>query len=277
MMNRVITILIGIFVYVQFSYAENSCDNINELKKELIYQTLPINNNEVIFFERKQYNMQGAEKPFDYRINIISFDCKSRDSQQIDLLPYWGGAGKIKDAFKIIWQGKVMFFVIFEAPSPSASDIPYSSDYFFVFAYEKGSNGKFELNEKVSKFLGSAADVTDLVLTDQAIESNYTGELPINAYSFPYKTKQEILSILKSDLFINWMEDKPITGKILQKTKLQKIANYNAHERRYLIKGDKFTVTNVTAGWLAIDYQNPKKGKIAGWIMCKDTDICTKH
>lgn len=186
-----------------------------------------------------------------------------------------GGPGKIEEAFIHHIQNQTVLFVIFKGNSAKSAGIPYSSDDYFVFPYEKTPKGDFVLNKKSFDYFGIGADVEDILLTNEAIDKNITIDMPINAYSYPYKTKKEVIAALSTNLFNDSMNNKVIIATILRKTKLQEVPTYCDETKKYLIAGDTVMVKNITAGWLYIEYQNAKKGTITGWIMCKDTDACS--
>lgn len=239
------------------------------------YPAIFLDEENSILFTKEKFSSPDIETPFDYQIAISLFKKNINKKIPIDLLPYWGGPGKIEEAFIHHIQNQTVLFVLFKIDSPKSTGVPYSSDHYFVLPYEKTPEVDLVLNKKLFNYFGNGADVTDILLTDEAINKNITINLPINAYSYPYKTKKEVIAALSTNLFNDWMNNKVITATILRKTKLQEVPNYYDETKKYLIAGNTVMVKNITAGWLYIEYQNAKKGTITGWIMCKDTDACS--
>lgn len=280
-MYKTFIITIITLFFSQYVFSSETEKNSSELPAEKItnesteFPAISLDNKNLIIFTKEKYNTPDIiNTPLDYRIAISLFKKDVNKKIPIDLMPYWGGPGKIEDAFIHDFQNQSVLFVIFKSNSPESTGVPYSSDYYFVFAYNKTPKGVFLSSEKLFNYFGNGSDVTNIPLTNKAIDNNLTIDLPINAYTYPYKTKEEIIATLSNNLFMQWMNNNVIKATILRKTKLQEEPNYFDETQRYLIEGDKVSVKDITAGWLAIEYQNSKKGIIKGWIMCKDTDVC---
>lgn len=133
------------------------------------------------------------------------------------------------------------------------------SSYNVVNVYECGE--KCTINNKISNFFGSGGDVINLELNEIV-------------YKFPYSNLCSIKNVLRSKLFNDWYLNKAINGEVINKTFINDVSNYTVDHLGYLVKGDKFLINNISAGWLDIIYKNKKGQTITGWILCTDTNLC---
>ena len=97
----------------------------------------------------------------------------------------------------------------------------------------------------------------------------------LRLYIYPYKSESSIKTELNGSLFKGWKNKKITKGIVIRKTLLQDVPNYVQSENRYLINNDRFEVNGISGGWLNVTYKNMKNRKITGWILCKDTSICS--
>ncbi|TCP88662.1 hypothetical protein EDC44_1502 [Cricetibacter osteomyelitidis] len=166
-------------------------------------------------------------------------------------------------------RGNYLILSIKIQPSYNQTGIPYVDDYFIYTAF-KLDNGIYKLDEELSNFLGAGGDIYDIQDINNAdiIEPRIT-------YIYPYKTEQEVRNALNSNLFKLWNSNrnKIIRGEIRRKTLFQDVSNYIQTEKKYLIKGDKFIIKNISSKWLEIEYKK-RDEIIIGWVQCIDTNIC---
>lgn len=132
--------------------------------------------------------------------------------------------------------------------------------YHSTLAYKCDSKYRCIFDEEISPFFGSGGDLLN----------NNTYE-KLNTYL--YKTEEDVKKSLKSDLFNNWLNNIPTNGHTIKKTLLNNSPSYIDTDV-YLITGLNFTVTEVSSGWLRINYTK-NNHKIDGWIKCQDTNLCS--
>lgn len=136
------------------------------------------------------------------------------------------------------------------------------SKYYSTLAYKCNSKYRCVFDEKISPFFGSGGDLLN----------NNTNE-KLNIYL--YKTEEDVKKALDSDFFNNWLNNTPTNGHIIKKTILNDIPSYTDTDADiYLIAGLNFIVTEVSSGWLKINYIK-NNHKIDGWIKCRDTNLCS--
>lgn len=134
--------------------------------------------------------------------------------------------------------------------------------YYSTLAYKCDSKYRCVFDEKISTFFGSGGDLLN----------NNTNE-KLNTYI--YKTEENVKKALKSDFFNSWLNNTLINGHIIKKTILNDIPGYTGTDTDvYLTTGLNFIVTDVSSGWLKINYIK-NNHKIDGWIKCRDTNLCS--
>lgn len=200
-----------------------------------------------------------------FPIAIVGQNCETGSETQVAELPYLGDPGEVESAFLADsdFDGKAELFVIHRAIIYSDIGISYGSDYFTTVVYRRLSPLTYERDDRISSYFGAGGDVLLSPASDELI------------YEYPYKSKSAIQNRLASPQYKAWLEQKPISTRILNKTYLYTQANVAGKSSNYLIAEDEIRVTDQKAGWLEVVFHNKKKGDVKGWVQCKDTHACS--
>lgn len=198
-----------------------------------------------------------------YPITVFEQQCDSRSEKQVAELPYLGDLGKVESAFleDADFDGISELFVIHRSTLYSDTGTSYGSDYFTTLVYRRWTPEKYELDERISNYFGSGADILSPPTNDGLI------------YKHPYKSKAQVESELGSGRYRAWLEQKFVVTRIMRKTYLYEQANTADKTTSYLVAGDQIQVLDRQAGWLEAVFHN-KKGDIKGWVLCQDTLEC---
>ncbi|WP_353172659.1 hypothetical protein [Acinetobacter rudis] len=141
-------------------------------------------------------------------------------------------------------------------------EINYTDGYHLINVYE--CDRKCIFNKEISNFFGSGGSLFNIK----------TNEI---VYNFPYLDEMSIKNELSSKLFSHWFYEKDKAGEILKKTYMKYENNFSYNNIGYLVKGDKFTINDVSSRWLNISYISKNNKIITGWIRCEDTNICNEY
>jgi len=172
-----------------------------------------------------------------------------------------GTAGRIVDAFllDVNHDGKDEVIVIqsITAHEPSAdADSDYSGVFYFVSVYDKTDTG-LSHNDRMTKWFGFGYSWLS--------NDNIT-------YKFPYQTKQSIQQALKSPFVPLLVRDENMPVVVKKKSYLyDQSAGYYKSEK-YLIAGDKATVSGHMGGWCVVDYSGGKE-PLQKFMLCDDLKL----
>ncbi|MDG2917352.1 hypothetical protein P7M46_04935 [Bisgaard Taxon 10/6] len=211
------------------------------------------------------------ESPMTEEDTIKVFQIENKDKRLIFEVPFLAQDPEIAFAFFEELENKENYLILSQKiqPTYNKTGIPYVGDYFLNYVF-KLNNGIYELDKNISDFLGNGGDIYDIRDIENENVSN-----PKVIYTYPYKSESSIRSELNGSLFKDWKNKKITNGVVIRKTLLQDVPNYVQSEKRYLIKNDRFELNSISGGWLNITYKNMKNKKFTGWILCKDTSICS--
>jgi len=183
---------------------------------------------------------------------------KAEEPRLVYEFPYAWTKGKINDAFLLSVGGgdEKILFVIHSIWTPRSWD-PVSDVY--DVSVIRLQDGALIRDQKLSRFFDMGGDFVD------------AQERP--TYIYPYKDKEAVEEAVRSPLFRVVHLSTPIEGVIQEKTFLYddyggSELSLNNSKRMYLIKGDRVTVKDSTAGWCKILYAGKAK-PITMWAQCK--------
>ncbi len=242
------------------SYASSTC---MQRSADDIYSPISQNKNTVIRFIKSDISVDPHGDIFP--IVIVAQECGSESKTQFAELPYLGDPGEVESAFLADsdFDGNAELFVIHRTTLYSDTGISYGSDYFTTLVYKSLAPLTYERSERISAYFGAGGDVLSSPMSDKLV------------YEHPYKSEAAIQSRLSSAQYKAWFEQKHITTRILDKTYLYSQPNVADKTSKYLIPDDEVLIVGQRAGWLEAVFHNKKKGRIKGWIQCKDTLECT--
>lgn len=89
---------------------------------------------------------------------------------------------------------------------------------------------------------------------------------------FPYQSRKDVLRAINSPFALLMSGSGSIPVKVRRKSYLFDESSIRGKTRKYLIKGDRATVEEVTAGWCKINYFGGGK-PIKMWMMCVALDV----
>lgn len=232
------------------------------------YEPIIINNQNIIIFTIKGDSSSHVIQ--NETLELFRINCSTGDTESLGLLMSQDvNKGAVLTA---VMHDNKLFIIHYHSP-PSGFGYMYANYRIYeVLAYSISKN-TWVLDNKLTEYFGEGGDVINYNASDEASKQNLK-------FIFPYKTKQDIIEGLSNqqfDVYNKLANKEHVTGTIVRKTKLQEVANYFDDEKRYLIKGDRVNIIDTSAGWLLVEYNNPKKGIIKGWVMCVDTSICNKE
>ncbi|QXH49158.1 hypothetical protein KSS94_14455 [Pseudomonas fakonensis] len=209
-----------------------------------------------VYFD--QAPIEEGSSALGLTVNLL--DCASGAAQRIGELPYLAEPGKVADAF---WaedaQGE--FLVVMHAvPVNSYPGLIYSTDYYSILLYRRGSQG-LALDERSSAYFGHGADVI--------------GDDETLLFSYPYKHRNGVLKALQSPFYDNWLQGRLATLEVrAQKALIYSDASVASKTGMYLIAGDQVKVTGIAGGWVEMEYLTAKQKLIKGAMLCTDFNGC---
>lgn len=250
--------LITLFITINAYAADSTCI----ATQDDVYPFVRLGINTAIRFKKAEESVDPDGEI--YPIMISEQKCDTSIERQVAELPYLGDPGKVENAFlkDADFDGISELFVIHRATLYSDTGTSYGSDYFTTLVYRPRSAEKYELDERISNYFGSGADVLSSPISDDLI------------YKHPYKSKAQVESELDSARYRAWLEQKRVVTRITRKTYLYDQANTADKTTSYLVAGDQIQVLDWQAGWLKIVFHN-KKSDIKGWVLCQDTLECS--
>ena len=184
------------------------------------------------------------------------------DVKLIDRIEYPSKISKINFIFGQEISMKNYIFVSVAYPEDYRDEknrLNYKGDYNLINVYE--CNKSCKISNLFSNYFGSGADIADL----------NSGRI---IYSFPFKTEKSIKNEINSKLFNQWISGKINSGIVWKKTNINDFNNFSLDRIGYLVKGDRFKVTDISANWIKVIYTNKSGSTTEGWINCNDTNLC---
>jgi len=200
-----------------------------------------------------QYEGQLSRDPDGIAVYSVS---KAEEPRLVYDFLYAGTKGKINDVFFLPVEGgsDKMLFVLHSIRKPGPWETV--SDIYNVSVI-RFQDGALIRDQKLSRFFGMGGDFVD------------AQERP--TYIFPYKDKKSVEEAVRSPLFRVVHLSAPIEGVIREKTFLygsDSEPSMQSPKNMYLIKGDRVTVKDTTAGWCKVLYAGKAK-PITVWAQCK--------
>lgn len=233
-----------------------------EPPRDAPYPPLVVEGGMIVFTSMPVLEDEGKPNP-EMGLAVSFLDCSTAITKFVARLPYVADPGTVKDAFiGHAMSGEDELFVIHSAPIRAFTGITYGSDYFSVMVFHK-SRGAFIPDKKLTDYFGSGADI---------LSQNEDDERPI--YTYPFKTREAIVSQLASKNFRGWANDELPDLSINKKTSIYSLKTLASDTKMYLIKGDKVKQEAFSAGWVSILYTTAKKKEIRGWVLCENVNGC---
>ncbi|MDN7997250.1 hypothetical protein QZN00_08875 [Burkholderia multivorans] len=168
--------------------------------------------------------------------------------------------GEIVDAFLLEAgrDGREKIFVIhaFEVRS-SLAESDSSGKFYSVIVFDL-SNNILRQNERFTDWFGAGYGW----LSD--------GKNVI--YRFPYQSRRDVLQAVRSP-FASLMEGAgKVSAEVKYKSYLSDWPSVRGKTKRYLTKGERVEVVQVSAGWCRVDYSGSQKSNNM-WLMCSALDV----
>lgn len=211
---------------------------------------LMLGDNTVSFIFQPVFDEQGRALDSEGPQIVVYFREKGKSAVLAGELPYLATTGRIEDAFvqDIDHDNQPDVIVIHSAEVRSQTD--FQGPFYSVLAFTR-ANGSLTLNERVSRWFGSGGD---------------TSQVP-GGQPFPYKTRASIQAASGTSLFDLSSSSHTLTGTIGSKAFLYNSPVPQDKTRKYLVKGDKVTIEDATAGWCKVTYAGNKK-PLQMWTHC---------
>lgn len=234
---------------------------------------LPNNDNEInnsirtengyIYFQTSLFKVNEVDTM--NQITVQLYDCNTHKTTKIDDLSVTRDKGIIKAAFlaDANFDGIEELFIIHAMPLPSTAEYYFISDDYRVLIYDI-NNSLNNSKKEIIKYFNSELGI-DSKGDDKNIYLNFT---------YPYKTKESITKSLNSNMYKKLQLYKTINIILNKKTFIYTEAHVSYITKMYLIKDDVVQVIDKSGGWLQINFKNPNKGNIKGWIKCQDVNQC---
>ncbi|AZD11349.1 hypothetical protein C4K26_5991 [Pseudomonas chlororaphis] len=234
-----------------------------EVPESRVFPALKADNGYIVFNEVPLVGVGGTPSVDEISIDVVFFNCISGKSTRISGLPFLAATGQVHAAFFADAKdgGGEKLFIIHSVEIASDTGINYSGDYYTVHVYAKSSAGYIR-DDRISNYFGVGGDIL-LDINDTVLKCR-----------FPYKTSEEIVKRLESDLYRKWVAGEKINLKIQSKTAIYSSPNTADVTRMYLVGGDMVLREGIEAGWVKVMFKTPKNKEVRGWIMCKAVDGC---
>ncbi|MEF9672782.1 hypothetical protein QNM99_12890 [Pseudomonas sp. PCH446] len=256
MLKKMIKLLSIVFFSSSIATALASNHTCSDIGLEQAYRPVEIEGITACFVYTEtipQYEGQLSRDPDGISIYSVS---KVEEPKRVYEFLYAGTKGKINDVFSLPIEGahKKLFFVLHSIKKPrpweTVSDI-------YEVSVIRLQDGALIHDQKLSRFFDWGGDFADA-------QGRPT-------YIYPYKDKEAVVEAVRSPLFRIAHLSTPVEGVIQEKSFL-----YNGDlepssrnkTKMYLIKGDRVTVKDVTAGWCKVLYAGKAK-PITMWAQCK--------
>lgn len=205
------------------------------------------------------------------QLELKKINCLTNETTSLGFLkPKYNYIG----AKATLFHDNKLIIIYYDYPPRGFGDM-YAGGYIYEVIVYSLQDNTWVPDKELTNYFGAGGDAIKYRVDDESIGDDSLREELM--FVFPYKTEQDILAGFSDKLFKAHQKlsnKEPVTATIVRKTKLQEVANYFDDVKRYLIKGDQFNVVDISGGWLSIEYNNPKKGIIKGWVICADTTLC---
>jgi len=209
-----------------------------------------------VYFD--QAPIEEGSSELGLTVNLL--DCASGTAQRIDELPYLAEPGKVADAFWAEDAHGELLVVMHAVPVNSYPGLIYSTDYYSILLYRRGSQGLVQ-DPRSSAYFDHGADVVD----DQ----------DALLFSYPYKHRNGVLQALQSKFYNDWLNARLTDFEVGEKrARLYTGASIALDSGMYVIAGDRVKVTGASGGWVSMQYVTAKGKVIDAWMLCKDLKGC---
>ncbi|GKX63897.1 Uncharacterised protein [Pragia fontium] len=255
MPNYILDFTFCFFVISNFTFACN-VNNDDSLHSALY------DGNGYVTFHKKM--LDGINKEDDnYEILLKYIDCNAANESNIGVLSYYNSAGKVNSAFIInqTEDGNRKLYIIHTTKLQWHDGEPYGyeSEFYEVSVFKR-LDDTYLFDDKESRYFGRGADLFNIKPISQDV-----------IYNYPYKSKDNILTSLKTSFYQKYMSSVNFSAKINKKTFLYKEPEVSTKTKSYLIMADVVKVIDVNSGWVHLNYHNVNKGiVIDGWVEQKD-------
>lgn len=243
------------------TYAESTCSDIHGQQS---YPPLTVTSGTICFVQEPVLDLKtrkpiGADAISLYYISNGGVPIKAEGRG----LLYDDTPGKIVDAFSSsIDQGRnESIFVIHSMNVRSSLVEPNSSGKFYSVSVFDLADKKLHRDERASEWFG----------TDYSWLSD--GRKII--YKFPYQSKADVLRGIDSPFASLMSSKEKISAVVNGKSYLFDDSSIKNKTKKYLIKGDRVAVEDVSAGWCRVNYSSGKV-PLDMWLMCAALDAGTQ-
>lgn len=226
------------------------------------FPPLPVSGGMIVFGMKPVLEQEGSPHP-DMGLSISFLNSSTGALEFVERLPYIADAGQIQDAFMANTSEDAQeLFLIHSVPFRASGGVSLGSDYFTVLAYRR-ENGSFVQDKALSEYFGSGADII-----------KFRGNVESNIYTYPFKTRKDILRQLTRTSYRQWAAGMPITRTVGAKVPIYSMQSTSGETGMYLIKGDRVLQEKFSAGWVSIRYVTKKNKEIRGWVLCEGISGC---
>lgn len=242
-------------------YAKSTCADIQGQQK---YPPLIAGNGTICFIQEPVLDPKTNAKTGSNAISlylIVSGNAPVK-AEGRGLL-YDDTPGEIVDAFSssigAADRGRV--FVIHSMDVRESLVEPNSSGKFYSVSVFNQSGNSLWRDDRASDWFG--ADYSWLSDGRKAI------------YRFPYQSKKDVQLAMNSPFASLMRVGGSIQVRLKEKSYLFDGPNVKGRTRKYLIKGDRATVDEATAGWCRVTYSGGQRA-LEMWTPCSSLDVDTK-
>ncbi|MCA8092057.1 hypothetical protein LGM65_14330 [Burkholderia anthina] len=239
------------------AFAENTCADIHSPQ---VYPLLNITSGTICFVQEPVLDLKTRESIGADAISLyyIANGGSPVKAEGRGLL-YDATPGKIVDAFPArIGRGRnESVFVIHSMDVRSSLVEPNSSGKFYSVSVFDLIDKNLRRDERASEWFG--ADYSWLSDGRKII------------YKFPYQSKTDVLRGIASPFSSLMADGKKVPVVINKKSYLYDDSSIKNKTNKYLIKGDRATVEDVSAGWCRVNYSSGKVS-VDMWLMCESLD-----
>jgi len=216
----------------------------------------------VVFGMKPVLEQEGSPHP-DMGLSISFLNSSTGALKFVERLPYIADAGQIQDAFMAnTSEDEQELFLIHSVAFRASGGVSLGSDYYTVLAYRR-DNGSFVQDKALSEYFGSGADII-----------KFRGNVESHVYTYPFKTRKDILRQLTRASYRQWAPGVPITRTVGAKVPIYSMQSTSGDTGMYLIKGDRVLQEKFSAGWVSIRYVTKKNKEIRGWVLCEGIAGC---
>lgn len=226
------------------------------------FPPLAVSGGMIVFGMKPVLEQEGSPDP-DMGLSLSFLDSSTGTLKFVERLPYIADAGQIQDAFMVnTAEDQKELFIIHSVAFRASGGVSLGSDYFTVLVYRR-ENGSFVQDKALSEYFGSGADILSI-----------QGDVERSLYTYPFKTRGDILRQLTRVSYHQWVAGGPIERTVGAKTSIYSMQSTSGDTGMYLIKGDRVLQEKFSAGWVSIRYVTKKNKEIRGWVLCEDIGGC---